>query len=111
MPEGQFSGDRAKYVYVSEDGTSYSLFLDVTLATLPNTGLVAQAPGDGSIPKPIGFKPRVVFWQGELGGRTVRKEIITSTDSTLYATSTRQLLEVDGVTGVTTGRRGEKLSF
>lgn len=112
MPEGQFQGDRAKYVYVSDDGRSYRLNLDVTLATLAGTGLVADTETSGATNKPTNFKPRVVFWQGTLNQLLRRKELICGTnDAPLFASPTSQLLTVDGVVGVITGRRGETLTY
>ena len=111
MPEGQYSGSRSKYEYVSDGGTTYKLTLDDTLATLTGTNLVAAAADSTAIPKPTNFKPRVVFWQGVLNGVQKRKEIVCNPTSTLYAVETGQALSVDGVAGTITGRRGEKLTF
>ena len=119
MPEGQFTGDRARYVYESDDGTKYRLFLDTTLATAagsgegtPGTGLVADTPEAGAQNKPTKFKPRCVFWQGTLGGTLRRKALICgTTEAGLYTSKTPVILTIDGVTGVTTGRRGEQMSY
>lgn len=119
MPEGQYSGDRAKYVYTSDDGTLYRLNLDVTLATVQTSGdtpagteLVPDTPGSGAVNKPTNFKPRVVHWQGTLDGAPKRKSIICGKPTTgMYASKTAQLMEIDGVVGVITGRRGEQLTY
>ena len=110
MPEGQFSGQRAAYEYVSDDGSKYLLTLDVTLGGIGATGLTAASSGSTAVAKPDRFTPRVVFWQGILNGRTVRKELVCDADGTIY-TNNSQALTIDGVAGTTTGRRGEKLTF
>ena len=111
MPEGQFTGTRSNYEYTGDDGTLYKLKLDDTLASITELGLTAAGPTSTAIPKPTGFKPRVVFWQGTLGGVLKRKELICASTSTLYATASSTALTVDGVAGTITGRRGEKLTF
>lgn len=119
MPEGQYSGDRAKYVYTSDDGTKYKLNLDVTLASVTTSGenaagteLSADTPDSGAVNKPTNFKPRVVHWQGTLNGAVKRKSIVCgSPTSGMYASKTAQLMTIDGVVGVITGRRGEQLTY
>lgn len=114
MPEGQYSGARQSYVYETDSGEAYILLLDKTLGDLADTGLV-PATADaaaGATPAPKRFKPRVVFWQGTLGGRTVRKQVVCGTvTAALYASDVSQALTIDGAAGSTTGRRGEKLTF
>lgn len=111
MPEGQFSGSRSKYEYTSDSGAVYKLTLDDTLGGITSLGLTAAGATSTATPKPTGFKPRVVFWQGELDGEPKRKELVCASTSVLYATASSSSLEVDGVTGIITGRRGEKLTF
>lgn len=114
MPEGQYSGQRKSYIYESDAGKKYLLLLDSTLAGLANTGLVeANAENAATAtPAPKRFKPRVVFWQGTLNNRTVRKALVCGdVTATVYAKDTSQEITIDGVNGSTTGRRGEKLSF
>lgn len=113
MPEGQYSGSRAAYIYESDTGARYILTLDTTLGDLPGTGLARAVSGNvaGATPKPTGFKPRVVYWQGFLGEAVKRKKLVCSRTGTLYASSTSTGLAIDGVTGSTTGRRGEQLSY
>lgn len=111
MPEGQFSGSRAKYEYLSDSGTVFKLTLDQTLGDIEAAGLTPATATSTAVNKPVGFKPRVVFWQGELNGDIKRKEIVCDRTSTLYATDVSQSLTVDSVAGVITGRRGEKLTF
>lgn len=111
MPEGQFSGSRSTYEYLSDGGVSYLIQLDDTLASLAGTGLVAAVAGTTSPTAPKRFSPRVVFWEGTLNGNVVRKQIVCAPTGTLYQSNVSQSLTVDGVAGVTTGRRGERLSF
>lgn len=113
MAEGQFSGIRRKFIYTSDTGEQYVLTTDVTLAQVPGCGLVAYAGlGEQLPPKPARFKPRVVHWQGVLDGRMVRKRVICGTgDSALYAAQGAGALTIDGVNGITTGRRGERLTY
>lgn len=111
MPEGQFTGSRAKYEYEADDGTLYKLNLDATLGSVTDNGLAFLPATSTAIPKPTGFRPRVVFWQGELNGVIKRKEIVCNPAGALYATDKSTALTIDGVAGNTTGRRGEKLTF
>lgn len=115
MPEGQFSGSKSKYVYVSEAGDNYILLLDDTLV-ITNAGLVLfdpAAPPANSCPAPKRFKPRGVYWQATAAGfEGKRKFLVCGTAAAaLYATSLSQEFAVDGVAGATTGRRGETQSF
>ena len=111
MPEGQFSGSRGKYEYLRDSAVVYKLTLDQTLGDIGEAGLTVASATSTAVNKPVGFKPRVVFWQGTLNGEIKRKEIVCGRTSTLYATDKSQALTVDGVGGVITGRRGEKLTF
>jgi hypothetical protein len=115
MPEGQFSGERRTYLYTTDDGQEiYLLLLDRTLAELAGTGLLVAntVTATAASPKPQRFEPRVVFWQGEIGGRTVRKQLVCGTvSSALYALNTSRDLIVDQIPGSTTGKKGERLSF
>jgi len=115
MAEGQYTGQRKAYLYTPDSGDNvYLISTDVTLATLAGTGLVEATTANiaNARPAPKRFKPRVVFWQGTLNGRTVRKAIICgTTGAALYDKDSPQAVTIDGVAGSTTGRRGEKLSF
>jgi pectate lyase len=114
MPEGQYTGQRQSYIYETDSGEAYVLLLDATLGGLNGTGLVVATAANaaGATPAPKRFKPRVVFWQGTLGTRTVRKQVVCGTvDATLYARDVSQALTIDGAQGSTTGRKGEKLTF
>lgn len=114
MPEGQFTGARENYLYENDGGTNYLITTDATLGGIDTNGLTVATSANAADanPAPKRFKPRVVFWQAELDGRIVRKEIICGdVTADLYASDTSQALTIDGVAGFTTGRRGEKLSF
>lgn len=110
MPEGQFSGQRATYEYESDNGTIYLISLDETLGSITGSGLGLADSSTTGIELPKRFIPRVVFWQGDLNGRVVRKSLVCNTDGTLY-TAKSVALTIDGVEGSTTGRRGEKFTF
>lgn len=113
MPEGQFSGSRAPFLYTSDSGEVIVLLKDVTLATLPGTGLIAATTGNigNATPKPSRFETRGVYWQGVLAGNVVRKFITCNANGTLYLGNVPQALTIDGVAGSTTGRMGERQSF
>ena len=113
MPQGQFLGPRKTYIYLSDGGSTYLITTDSTLGDLAGTGLTAAVGGNvGSAQTaPSRFKPRVVFWQGTLNGNIVRKKIICNRDSAFAKLTVSTTLVIDGVTGVITGRRGEKQSF
>lgn len=116
MPEGQFTGVRKTYIYNSDNNeATYLITTDATLGDLAGAGLTEATTATAAASKgqlPRGYKPRVVFWQGELNDRMVRKEIICgSTAAALYNSVAPQNLTVDGVAGSTTGRRGEKVRF
>lgn len=116
MPEGQFLGNRARFVYTDDAGAKLLLTLDVTLVFI-NSELELYDPdnppaGCLSAPGPR-FRPRVVFWEAtDAGFVGKRKELVAGTaNAGLYATNLPDQFNVDGVTGSTTGRRGERRSF
>ena len=115
MAEGQFSGKRSAYLYNSDTGQQYLIRTDDTLAALAGTGLVAATTGNSAAAQnpPKRFKPRGVHWQGTLNGRIVRKFIITNAGNTatLYTGGIVINVTIDGVSGSTTGRRGEVQSY
>lgn len=111
MPEGQYTGQKAIYEYTADSGETYLLSLDATLGDIAECNLTKANTNTTGLPKPLRFKPRVVFWQGTLDGRQVRKSLVCETDSTLYETDKSSSLTIDGVTGKTTGRRGETFSY
>jgi len=112
MAEGQELGVREKFTYVMDDGTVIKLVLDATLGSVAGNGLTPTVIEDGAINKPLNFTPRVVFCQRfGASGRPIRKEIVCNADSTLYTSKIESNVTIDGDSYVTTGRRGEKLSF
>lgn len=111
MPEGQFSGSRKVYEYTTDTDKVVLLQLDETLGSVTGCGLSAATTASEATPPPARFKPRIVYWQGVLSGRIVRKQIVCEVDSTLYLSDKSVTVTIDGVVGVTTGRRGEKLSY
>lgn len=122
MATGNRLGPKKKYVYATDIPTLvYVISRDEDLA-LAGLGVGAAAPVEFDPENPPGgvtvslppkrFKPRVVFIEDPQDG--ARKEMIAFAPSaSLYASQTRTPVpEIDGdSTFVTTGRRGEKLSF
>lgn len=111
MAEGQFLGKKKVYLYTDESGAVYFLRLDSTLGDLPGTGLIPAVAGNTGLPAPKRFQPRGVFWQGTLNGEIKRKFLICASTGVLYQADSSQSLTIDGVAGVTTGRKGERLSY
>ncbi len=111
MPEGQYSGRRGNYVYTSDDGSDYIISTDRTLGSIPGADLQLATGGSDAVSPPKRFRPRIVYWQGELNDRIVRKKIICDNTSSLYQDNNSVTLTIDGVAGFTTGRRGEKFSY
>jgi hypothetical protein len=111
MAEGQYIGQKASYIYVSDNLTSYAMYRDTDLALTTLTGLEPYTVGAPfANPLPRGFQPRGVYWLGYIGQRAVRKFLICGTvDSPLYATDSSQAVTIDGIVGFTVSRRGEKL--
>lgn len=114
MPEGQFSGSRAKFVYTADNGDQYVLTLDETLNVI-GSGLIPYDPvtNAAATSPPKGFRPRVVFWQATGAGfEGKRKALVAGVPAEdLYSPNTPQTFNVDGVAGITTGKKGERLSF
>lgn len=118
---GNKLGRRARIVYNAEQsGTIYILQTDADFL-VAGAGAADAAPVEfdpanppaltGNVSaRPTRFEPRGVYLK-EVGG-TARK-FITCTDATadLYATTTPTVVAIDGVDFITTGRRGETLSF
>ena len=111
MPEGQFSGVRKTYNYISDSGSVIALSLDATLGDLSENGLSEANNDNLGNNKPLRFKPRGVYWQGTLNNATKRKFIICAANATIYRADRSQALTIDGVAGKTTGRRGEVLTY
>lgn len=113
MPEGQYLGPKASYIYTSDNGTQFVLLRDTNLALSALTGLELYTEGSTfAFSLPRKFRPRGVYWVGFVGQRAVRKFIICGTlDATIYATDTSQPLTIDGVAGFTTSRYGEQYQY
>lgn len=111
MAEGQYIGQKASYVYRSDNLTDYAIYRDTDLAMTALTGLELYTVGAPfANPLPQGFKPRGVYWLGYIGQRAVRKFLICGTpDSPLYAADSSQAVTIDGVAGFTVSRKGEHL--
>lgn len=111
MAEGQYAGLRGNYEYTSDDGTEYIISTDRTLGAIAGADLQLATASSTAVAVPKRFRPRVVYWQGELNDRIVRKKIICDSTSTLYQNNKSVALAIDGVAGFTTGRRGERFSY
>lgn len=115
MTQSQFLGSRSRYVYESDSGADYIITVDDTLAALSTTlpAFDPETPGD-AVPAPRRFKPRGIYWQATAAGAQLgaRKFVICGTAvDARYARTTRQTFSISGVAGVSTGRRGETLTF
>ena len=114
MGLGQFSGSRGKYTYTSDTGAKYYLTLDEDLVIV-GSGLSPYDPATdvGYTPPPKRFKPRVVFWRATGAGFVGKRKALVAGIATddLYSFDGPQTFSVDGVAGITTGRRGEKITF
>lgn len=112
-------GPKKKYKYVMDDGTVIKLRLDQTYGDLAACGLTPVATTDNAINKPTNFKPRVVYWKSEPipaadnepAVASVTRTLVCSATSDAYKSVDNYTIEIDGISGQTTGRRGEQLSF
>jgi len=106
-----FTGTRSAYVYTNDDGTTeYIIELNDLLASVTGTDLEDYTGQAGAFPKPDRFEPRCVYWESD--DKVYRKKIVCgTTDSALYKPTTSQAVTVNGVSGKTTGRVGEKITF
>lgn len=115
MALGQFLGAKTKVVYTTDAGKSIVLNLDDDLVTA-NSGLDVYNPSSpptnvvGKFPR---FKPRGVYWQATAANfEGARKFLIAGTnDAPLYTADAPTAITIDGVAGITTGKRGEQYSF
>ena len=118
---GNRLGPKKEYVYQTDvTGLSYIVSRDEDLAVAGlGAGAAAPAEYDPENPPagtvvgaPKNFTPRTVFCQSTVDG--ARKELIAfSPTANLYASTQRTAVpSIDSdATFVTTGRKGEKLSF
>lgn len=113
---GNRIGSRSKYVYVNDAGGEYILETDDSLA-IAGFGAAAAAPvvfnpaspGDAT-PAPRRFSPRIVYVQAADGAR--KAVIAFDPTAAAYERETSGTYTIDSESGwVSTGRRGEKLSF
>lgn len=114
MARGQFLGPKATYLYVSDSNETYRIRRDQDLAAIDGVDLVRATVQNsiGSQAKPDRFEPRGVFWQATSIEPGARKFIICGTrQAALYVSTISQALTIDGVPGVTTGRKGETMTF
>lgn len=111
MPEGQFTGDKSVYLYTGDSGATYLLQLDSTLGDLAGCGLQKANTSSAGSPAPKRFKPRGVYWQGKLNDKIRRKFLVCAANSVLYQADRAQDVTIDGVSGSTTGRIGEKMTY
>lgn len=113
MPEGQFLGDKAIYVYKDDTDVDYIVKLDKTLGEIPELGMQAAVSADLTKPTlPSGFKMRRILWSGLIGGKVRTKRLVCSRTSTAYAaTGSTEFNISDSTQGATTGRTGEKKTY
>lgn len=114
MPEGQFTGKRAVYIYDDDQGNQYLITRDETNGDIAECGLTkgttANIVGIPTIPARL--KPRYVLWQGEIAGELKSKRLTCSRTSTAFSAVGSTAFDVDGSTGgATSGRVGEKETF
>ena len=113
MAEGQYLGQKASYIYRTDNGTPFVILRDTTLSLPILTGLELYVQGsEFAYTLPKKFRCRGVYWLGFVGIRAVRKFIICgSPDATLYASDASLPVTIDGVTGFTTSRYGEQYQY
>lgn len=114
---GNRLGEREKYVYTSDGGSTYVLETDTSLA-IAGFGAAAAAPTvydpanpGGAVPAPRRFKPRGVYLQATEDG--ARKFVIAfSPTAAAYARNNSATYTIDEEAGwQSTGRVGEKQTF
>lgn len=109
------------YVYTDDTGRNFIIVLAID-DVISNSGLTPYDPATPPTPAPSGRlspkKCRRVYAQVEYnpgGGaapRLVRRAFVAQATSDLYKTNNPQNVSyTDGLTLVTTGRRGEKITF
>lgn len=114
MGLGQFTGPRLKYAYENDLGATIVLRLDATNVIADSAMPVYDpAVNTEAIGKPLGFKPRGVYWQATAAGFEGKRKFLICGDplAVLYSSDVSRAVTIDGVAGITTGRRGEVQSF
>lgn len=105
---GNTLGRRAYFRYTSDAGTAYNILTDIDLGTAG--GLVQATDGAPTLPRR--FKVRGVYAEATVAGEIVRKFIPCSLlGSNAYNSDVSTSISIDGVNFLTTGRRGESMSF
>lgn len=100
-------GVRRYYAYTSDTQVVYKYQTDLDLGEAVGAELNDTAPN-----LPRRFKPRGVYVQAVVDGRTVRKFLICpTTDNEVYAADGSQAIPVAGTNFFSTGRKGEQVSF
>lgn len=115
MPAGT-RGKSAKAQYTTDSGKKIIIKVPQYILDGGSHGL---QPTDGTeVAKPDRFKPRVVFWEGEIAAvppatqnQVIRRSIPCNAGSALINSDAVTAHTLDGVVGATTGRKGEKVSF
>ncbi len=104
---GHALGPKGRYLYVDDTGAQYNIFYPIALA-IAETGLVAD---DAHGPPPRRFRLRGVWIESVEASPALRKFLICGVPTaTAYNSNSPQPLNIDTVSFVTTGRRGERLS-
>lgn len=109
-------GKSALVQYTTDSGKKVKIRVPQYILDAGQHGL---QPTDGTeVPKPARFSPRVVFWDGVVppaaeGGKEtfIRRAIPFNPGAAIVSGDTRKTHVLDGFTGETTGRRGEKVTF
>ena len=104
---GNTLGPRSYFVYPSDSGVNYNILTDDDNGLAG--GLVKATAGNPR--KPTGMKLRGVYVEGTVGGNLVRKFIACSPTAAIYNTDISTAVTIDGTNFLTTGRKGEQLSF
>lgn len=115
MPKGQFLGSKSKYIYKTDSDKTILLRLDDDLV-LTGSGLAVADPANPPtdvIGKFDRFRPRGVYWEATAVGFEGKRKFIVCGQNTasLYTEDASQAITIDGVAGVTTGKRGESYTL
>lgn len=115
MAEGQFLGSKDKFTYTTDSGKSIVLTLDTDLV-MSNSGLAAYdaaSPPANVTGKFNRFKPRGVYWQATAANYEGRRKFLIAgtANAALYTADAPTTVTVDGIAGITTGKRGESYTL
>lgn len=114
---GNRLGRKAKYVYVSDNGTSYGIKVDVDLATA--AGLEEATTGLPSPPKGLELRgvhvQRAISIAAPTGGvptaYVARKFLPCNRDEAIYASDAPATVTIDEEVFISTGRKGESRRY